>query len=201
MLAEPSSALLLVAQIGNACPVTPLHRLHRLPAGSIDVLQGYIPCSIPFVVSSIDIVAGNTVGAATLVSVSSFASPGGVPVVFASAPASPVVSSSSGSSAPRVSIPHPSRITPLVYSHWLTELQGFSDPAVVATVLAGIREGFCLGFKGNSCKSTPANMGPTLENPLMVDQYLLTECSLGCVAGPFVSLPFPNLHVSWFGAI
>ena len=116
-------------------------------------------------------------------------------------PCYPIVSSSPSSGASGVSIPHPACITPLVYSHWLTELQGFPDPAVPATVLARICEGFRLGFKGNHCKSLSANMRSASENPLVVDQYLLTEHSLGRVTGPFVSPLFPNLHVSWFGVI
>ena len=123
--------------------------------------------------------AGSSLGAATLIPVSSFASPGGAPAVFAPAPASRVVSSSSGSSTPGFSIPHPSCITLLVYSHCLTELQGFPDPVVAATVLVGIREGFRLRFQGNRCKSSSANMRSPLENPLVVDQYFLTECSYG----------------------
>ena len=44
-------------------------------------------------------------------------------------------------------------------------------------------------------------MSSALENPLTVDQYLLMECSLGRIAGPFVTPLFANLHVSHFGVI
>ena len=167
-----STARPQVVQIRNTCPATPPHCLHRLPVSDVDVLRCYVPCFIPSVDSSVDssvdVVAGNSVGAGTLVPVSSFASPGGTLVVFASTPASPVVSSSFGSSTPGVNIPHFSSIAPLVNSNWLTELQGFPDPVVVATVPVGIQEGFHwrLGFKGNRCKSMSANMRSVLKNPL-----------------------------------
>ena len=37
--------------------------------------------------------------------------------------------------------------------------------------------------------------------PSVIDQYLLTECEKGRVAGPFLISPVPNFHVSGFGVI
>ena len=40
-----------------------------------------------------------------------------------------------------------------------------------------------------------------LPMPSVIVQYLLSELEKGCVAGPFLTSPIPNLHVSRFGVI
>ena len=44
-------------------------------------------------------------------------------------------------------------------------------------------------------------MHSALVHPLVIDAYLETEVSCGRVAGPFTTLPFPDLHIRRFGVI
>ena len=44
-------------------------------------------------------------------------------------------------------------------------------------------------------------MRSATEHPDVIDEYLATEIAKGRVAGPFATLPFPNLHCSLFGMI
>ena len=72
----------------------------------------------------------------------------------------------------------------------------------MAFVLEGLRFGFKLGFSpSQSLKPAKRNKPSAYEHPSVIDEYLATEVSLGRVAGPFASPPFPLLHVSSFGVI
>ena len=44
-------------------------------------------------------------------------------------------------------------------------------------------------------------MRSAAEHPSVIDLYLLSEVSLGRVAGPFTAPPFPYLHISHSGVI
>ena len=44
-------------------------------------------------------------------------------------------------------------------------------------------------------------MGSATDHPDVIDKYLATEIAKSCVAGPFATPPFPNLHCSPFGVI
>ena len=69
-------------------------------------------------------------------------------------------------------------------------------------MLEGLRHGLHLGFSpSQKLKSAKNNKPSAAQHPSVVDQYLANEVSLGRVAGPFSTPPFPNLHVSSFGVI
>ena len=95
------------------------------------------------------------------------------------------------------------RVSPLVLSKFRAELVNHPDRSAVAYVLSGVQFGFQVGFAApsGSLKSASSNMRSSLEHPSIIDEYLKTEVSLGRVAGPFSSPPFPNLHISRFGVI
>lgn len=94
-------------------------------------------------------------------------------------------------------------VSPLVFSKFQEELVNHPDRSAVAYVLSGVQWGFQVGFAApaGSLKSASSNMHSALEHPSIIDNYLETEVSLGRVAGPFPSPPFPNLHISRFGVI
>ena len=62
---------------------------------------------------------------------------------------------------------------------------------------------FVLGFdlSAVSLQSAAHNMPSASLQPSVIDQYLLKEHEKGCVAGPFLISPIPNLYVSRFGVI
>ena len=47
----------------------------------------------------------------------------------------------------------------------------------------------------------PANMLSAVQNPMPVEQYLLSEVSAGRISGPFLLAEVPLVHVSRFGVI
>ena len=69
-------------------------------------------------------------------------------------------------------------------------------------VLDGIRHGFKSGFSpSQKLKSAKKNKPSVAQHASVIDVYLANEVSLGRVAGPFNSPPFPNLQISSFGVI
>ena len=80
--------------------------------------------------------------------------------------------------------------------------QHHPDRRLVNYVLDGISNGFRVGFSpSHKLKSAKNNKPSALQHAAVVDEYLAHEVSLGRVAGPFTSPPFPNLHISSFGVI
>ena len=82
------------------------------------------------------------------------------------------------------------------------ELASHPDQQQVSYVLQGLQHGFRLGFhSAHRLKPAKRNKPSALHHAHIVDAYLANEVSLGRVAGPFASSPFPRLHVSSFGVI
>ena len=102
-----------------------------------------------------------------------------------------------------ISISRPvAAVSPLNADQFVAELQYHPDRRQVDTVVEGLRFGFRLGFNKPPClKSAKKNKQSAFQHPKVIDEYLANEVSLGRVAGPFQSPPFPNLHVSSFGVI
>lgn len=99
-------------------------------------------------------------------------------------------------------LPPVSAVSPLRYLQFSHELAAHPDHHLVSYVLEGIRHGFRLGFDHSSpLSSAKRNKPSAFKNPDVIDNYLSNEVSLGRLAGPFSSPPFPNLHVSSFGVI
>ena len=86
-------------------------------------------------------------------------------------------------------------VSPLNLHQFACELQSHPDRSKVDYVLSGIAHGFDIGFR----PQFPVNSATA--HPEIVDAYLQNEVALGRVAGPFLSSPRPNLHVSSFGVI
>ena len=94
-------------------------------------------------------------------------------------------------------------VSPLQLAQFQAELRDYPDQAAASYVLTGLREGFRIGFEASSVslRSVSANMSSALVHPSVIDAYLETEVSCGRVAGPFATMPCPELHVSRFGVI
>ena len=85
----------------------------------------------------------------------------------------------------------------------LAPVHDYPDHAAASYILTGLREGFYNGFEASSVSLHPAsaNMYSAFVHLSVIDAYLETEVSCGTVAGPFTTLPFPDLLISYFGVI
>ena len=93
-------------------------------------------------------------------------------------------------------------VSPLKHEEFAIKLSKHPDQRLVAFVLDGLRNGFCVGFQhSKKLKSAKSNKASANQHPEVIDRYLAYEVSLGRVAGLFSSPPFPNLHISSFGVI
>ena len=91
-------------------------------------------------------------------------------------------------------------ITPLVHHEWEKALISHPDRQFVLYLLAGIRQGFHIGFDRNhTCKRMTRNMQSALLHPAPVEDYLRTELQAGRIVGPIPDTPL--LQISRFGAI
>ena len=71
--------------------------------------------------------------------------------------------------------------TPLRVDSWEHHLRSHPEREFVAWLLAGLREGFWIGFdfEKTSCHRWGRNMQSVAENPNVVDDYLAAECAAG----------------------
>ena len=99
-------------------------------------------------------------------------------------------------------LPAVGEVSPLQFDLFATELRRHPDKAKVNFVLQGISQGFRLGFeKPVRLKLARRNKVSAYQHADIIDAYLANEVDLGRVAGPFVSPPVRNLHISSFGVI
>ena len=98
---------------------------------------------------------------------------------------------------------HPvSVVSPLNVSQFTRELAGHPDHHTVAYVLEGLQHGFRFGFRpARRLKGAKKNKPSAFQNPRVIDDCLANEVARCRVAGPFTSIPLPNLHISSFGVI
>lgn len=93
-------------------------------------------------------------------------------------------------------LPPVSAVTPLQAEQFAWELQFHPHRPQVEFVLDGIRHGFKLGFCPSQKLKSAKNNKPSADlHASVIDEYLANEVSLGRVAGPFDSLPLPNLQI------
>ena len=79
-------------------------------------------------------------------------------------------------------------------SKFQSELCNHPDRSTVSYILAGLRDGFRLGFT-----AFPSNMLLAYQHPTVINEYL--QSALGRIAGPFSTMPYPHQHISRFGVI
>ena len=92
--------------------------------------------------------------------------------------------------------------TPLNIAAWAQELENHPDKGFAQYLLQGISQGFRIGFNyPRECQSAKSNMKSAKENPLVIDEYLVKECSLGRILGPLNPSILSGVHISRFGVI
>jgi len=70
----------------------------------------------------------------------------------------------------------------------------YTDPVAVHTLLTGLSQGFKIGYQGPHIPKEYSNLLSAKDNPSIISRNILKEVQLGHTAGPFTSLPFPNLQ-------
>jgi hypothetical protein len=91
--------------------------------------------------------------------------------------------------------------TPLDPAAWEAALGDHPDRAFVRFLLRGMTEGF---RHTTTLRSAPRNMLSALQHPEVVHAYLLKECALGRMLGPFPASTIAHiqpLHINRFGVI
>ena len=93
--------------------------------------------------------------------------------------------------------------TPLKAATWSQVLVAHPDKAFARYLLAGITEGFRIGFRyGSPLTSSSANTASAIQHPEVFEEYLSKELSLGRMLGPFPSsMNLPYLQVNRVGII
>ena len=95
--------------------------------------------------------------------------------------------------------------TPLDPVTWEAALGDHPDRVFVRFLLRGMTEGFRIGFRHTTpLWSAPRNMLSALHHPEVVHAYLLKECALGRMLGPFPASTIAHiqpLHINRFGVI
>ncbi len=106
---------------------------------------------------------------------------------------------------PRFLSPSASNIvTPLRLSAWTSELQDYPDSRFKDYILAGISQGFRIGFDPRHTRlvSTRQNMISAIEHPTVVGEYLESEKTQGRIGVvPPQSIDASQCHISPFGVI
>ena len=93
-------------------------------------------------------------------------------------------------------------VSPLNVAQFTLDLAEHPDRQAVNYVLEGLEHGFRLGFQpARRLRGAKRNKPSAFQNPHIIDEYLANEVARSRVAGPFASIPLPNLHVSSFGVI
>ena len=91
--------------------------------------------------------------------------------------------------------------TPLNILKLSSYLCDHPDPVAVHTLLAGLSQGFKIGYQGPGIPKEYSNLRSAKENPSIIIKNILKEVQLGHTAGPFTSPPFSNLQVYPIGVI
>ena len=93
---------------------------------------------------------------------------------------------------------HAPPIRPLILE-W--ELRDHHDKTFVEQLLSDIRHGCDIGYTGPQFAYTASNLQSAFSQPSILDNALVTECSLNRVLGPFDSPPLPNFRCSGLGLV
>lgn len=100
-------------------------------------------------------------------------------------------------------IPHIEAIvSPLIPDAWERALASHPDRKLATYILAGLRQGFRIGFNQQSpLASAKENMPSTKQNPQVVADYLQTEMCEKRVIGPLPIAWHDRVHTNRFGVI
>jgi len=79
---------------------------------------------------------------------------------------------------------------PLIPHAWETALVGHPDKTFVKYILAGLTQGFRIGFNRHCpFKSASTNMPSAREHPKVVERYISEELAKRHFLGPFPQVP------------
>ena len=92
--------------------------------------------------------------------------------------------------------------TPLKWEAWATELESHPDREYAQYIVAGIKQGFRIGFNYEShrCNSAKSNMFSAVQHPQPIEAYISKEVAAGQIIGP-IPVDVEGIHVSRFGII
>ena len=92
--------------------------------------------------------------------------------------------------------------TPLKWEAWATELDSHPDREYAQYIVAGIKQGFRIGFNYEShrCNSAKSNMFSAVQHPQPIEAYISKEVAAGRIIGP-IPVDVEGIHVSRFGII
>ena len=79
-------------------------------------------------------------------------------------------------------------------------LQPHPDRRLVNYIVSGLKNGFDIGFSGESSITRPKNLRSAVQNKPLLQEAIDKEISRGHTAGPFPSPPFPRTHCSPIGS-
>ena len=97
-------------------------------------------------------------------------------------------------------LPKPALVSPYNVYAWAQLLK--SCPSIdMNWLLSGLEFGFDIGCFSKTLVSCKRNMPSAYAHSEIIDNYLKEELGFGSIAGPFKSLPFPNLHINRFRVI
>ena len=76
--------------------------------------------------------------------------------------------------------------TPLKWEAWATELDSHPDREYAQYIVAGIKQGFGIGFNYEShrCNSAKSNMFSAVQHPQPIEAYISKEVAVGLIIGP-----------------
>ena len=105
--------------------------------------------------------------------------------------------------ANNINLPDVSVVSPIRVDKLALQLCNHPDRNKVQYILNGFHYGFWLGFNPDAValKSAKVNCPSAFEHPLIVDNYLAKEVSLGRVSGPLKATALDGLQISHFGVI
>lgn len=91
-------------------------------------------------------------------------------------------------------------VSPIDANQLSAYLQGY-DPTLSKFLVEGFKFGFKIPFQGTRQFRFSENLSSLKGNEFVLWQTINKELELGRVAGPFASIPFPNLQVSPLGLV
>ena len=80
--------------------------------------------------------------------------------------------------------------SPLKWEAWTNKLESHPDQEYVQYIVAGIKQGFRIGFnyKNHRCNSAKSNMFSVVQHPQPIEVYISKEVAAGRIIAP-MSVP------------
>ena len=91
--------------------------------------------------------------------------------------------------------------TPIITHHVHQELLSHPDWVFVTQLIRNLEHGCTIGYTGPQFSHCCNNLSSGFQQPSVLHNALVSECSAGCILGPFQSPPLLNLHCSGLGVI